>query len=115
MRCYLAAYHGKQKAGACECCGFADARGLVRKSMAGTMRTLCAICAVIAGRRAIDLEELKGEVLPPEGDRRRALTRRTGDRRSAADRRAVADLERLADLDAAERRATGRRATERAA
>lgn len=114
QRCYQADYMGRTKAAACECCTYADARALVRRTVAGETRTLCGNCSTILGRRPMTLAELTAEVCP-EGDRRRASSRRMSERRAVNERRSQADLDRLADLAAEERRAAGRRASERAA
>ena len=58
---------------------------LVRRTLGGSVRVLCANCATVRGRRPLTLEQLVAEVFPP-GDRRRA-DRRRGDRRTYVERR----------------------------
>lgn len=92
--CYLREFRGHVRASACVCCGYSDARALRRHRLEGEMRTLCAICSAIAGRRPITLDALRLEVRRPAG-------RRVGERRVKVSLAWVA----LADRRKADRRA----------
>lgn len=110
--CYQAEYHGRTKEAECECCDYADPRVLVRRrDPNGVWLTLCANCVQIKGKRPMNLEELKKEVLPPDDrrlvDRRKGIKRRHDDRRDD-DRRL---LHRNDDDD--DRRDDDRRRTEK--
>ena len=113
MRCYLAAYNGRQKGAACSVCCQSDPRVLVRRTVAGVAgTTLCANCSTILGRRPLTLEQLRTELRAP-GDRRLA-DQRTGRDRRAGERREGVSLERLLGAEL-ERRAGGRRAVDESA
>ncbi|MCP4601165.1 MAG: hypothetical protein GY847_11690 [Proteobacteria bacterium] len=92
--CYLSWYCGFEKKSKCECCGFGDRRMLVRRRLDGmNWTTLCGNCAVLVGKRNIELEQLREELHQP-GDRRMSTRRtrgelRQGERRSPDDMREV--------------------------
>ena len=106
--CYMRSRRGHETGLACECCGVTDRRVLRRHAL-DELRTLCANCSAVAGRRALSLDELRCEVFPP-GDRR-GPGRRTGDRRAPVDRRQRVEVEHL--LSDADRRGSGRRTGDR--
>ena len=106
--CYMRSRRGHETGPACECCGVTDRRVLRRHAL-DELRTLCANCSAVAGRRALSLDELRCEVFPP-GDRR-GPGRRTGDRRAPVDRRQRVEVEHL--LSDADRRGSGRRTGDR--
>jgi hypothetical protein len=104
--CRLRRHRGHETGPCCVVCARTDPRVLRRaklreKGGGELVATLCALCACIAGRRPLTVDELRREVFP-EGDRRQA-DRRIGDRRTGRERRDEIDVARLLDADRRER------------
>jgi hypothetical protein len=88
--CYLRAYRGHDTSGPCSVCGLADARMLRRHHLADGWTVLCGNHAAVAGRRTLELEQLRAELTGPQ-DRRR-VHRRRADRRHHLERRQTMSL-----------------------
>lgn len=108
--CYFREHRGREVDQACACCGTRDRRVLGLLTLADGRVTTCGNCARVAGKRKLELEQLRAEVFPP-GDRR-ASDRRVGDRRDHADRRQRVEVEHLLS-DSDRRDSYGRRSGER--
>lgn len=89
--CYLRDKRGHSVTGPCSACGVGDQRVLKRHRLSDGQTVLCANCSAIAGRRAVTLEVLRGEL----GSGRRMGSERRGPDRRGIERRQRVDIEAL--------------------